>query len=873
MSQYEAVPSERKWQQMWKESGIYHFDFDSDKPVYSIDNPPRYTSGALHLGHATGYSLIDFAARYHRMRGFNVMFPLCFDVNGTPVEVKVEKKYNINKLAIPRQEYIKLCEEFANSFIQEMTRQFEVLGESMDPTVYYQTNAPYYRRITQISFLKMLQKGLAYKGTYPVNWCPRCITALADAEVEHESNVTKLNFLKFALKGTSEHILIATTRPELLCTCQLIAVHPKDERLKHLVGKVAVVPFFGKEVKIIADDKVDPVFGTGIVMICTIGDKTDLEWVMKYNLPLEKGIDEQGRMTDLAGKYSGMVIKDARAAVISDLKEAGILVKQEDQPQNVGICWRCHTTIEFLQVEQWFIRTMDFKQEILKLADEINWFPEFMKVRLKDWVNSLQWDWVVSRQRYFATPIPVWECESCKEVVPAREEDCYIDPTITSPPLAECPKCGGNLLPCQDVFDTWMDSSVSPLFCTFWERDQERFERLYPMSMRPQSHDIIRTWAFYTMLREHLITGVKPWNDIMIHGFIMAPDGTPMHTSLGNVIDPMPILEIYGADALRYYACTCALGEDNAFREKDVVHGKKLCTKMWNLGKFVESVVKTKPKQEGLHVPDKWILSRFSRTVENATAFMENYQFDRAMKEVESFAWHEFADHYVEMVKHRVRDPKDEGVRYTLYIIYLGIIKMMAPMLPHVTEDAYQSGFATMDGAKSIHISKWPGPEQVDVEMEIRGETVKDVISALRSWKSDRKMALNAEISSVELIGQNAMKLKGCERDISETVKAKSLSIESSGDLEERIVALKPILSKIGPLYKANGKELIDRIKAMDPEQFGKLVLEGSAEIALSNGTEINVTQEIVEVQKSMALHGKMVETVQVGEVLIVIEP
>jgi valyl-tRNA synthetase len=801
------------------------------------------------------------------------MFPLCFDVNGTPVEVKVEKKYNINKLAIPRQEYIKLCEEFANSFIQEMTRQFEVLGESMDPTVYYQTNAPYYRRITQLSFLKMLKKGLAYKGTYPVNWCPRCITALADAEVEHESNVTKLNFLKFTLKGTSEHILIATTRPELLCTCQLIAVHPKDEGLKHLVGKVAIVPFFGKEVKIIADDKVDPAFGTGIVMICTIGDKTDLEWVMKYNLPLEKGIDEQGRMTDLAGKYSGMAIKDARAAVISDLKEAGILVKQEDQPQNVGICWRCHTTIEFLQVEQWFIRTMDFKQEILELADEINWFPEFMKVRLKDWVNSLQWDWVVSRQRYFATPIPVWECESCKEVVPAREEDCYIDPTITTPPLAECPKCGGKLLPCQDVFDTWMDSSVSPLFCTFWERDQERFERLYPMSMRPQSHDIIRTWAFYTMLREHLITGVKPWNDIMIHGFIMAPDGTPMHTSLGNVIDPMPILEIYGADALRYYACTCALGEDNAFREKDVVHGKKLCTKMWNLGKFVESVVKTSPMNEGLHVTDKWILSRFSRTVENATAFMENYQFDRAMKEVESFAWHEFADHYVEMVKHRVRDPKDAGVRYALYTVYLGIIKMMAPMLPHVTEDAYQSGFAAMDGAISIHISHWPELDRVDAEMEARGELVKDVISALRSWKSDRKMALNAEISSVELIGQNAMTLKGCEKDISETVKAKSLSIESSGDLEERIVALKPILSKIGPLYKANGKELIDRIKALDPEQFGRLVLEGSAEIALSNGTEVNVTQEIVEVQKSMALHGKMVETVQVGEVLVVIEP
>ncbi|MDD1746725.1 MAG: class I tRNA ligase family protein [Methanomassiliicoccales archaeon] len=315
------------------------------------------------------------------------------------------------------------------------------------------------------------------------------------------------------------------------------------------------------------------------------------------------------------------------------------------------------------------------------------------------------------------------------------------------------------------------------------------------------------------------------------------------------------------------------LGRGQRLREKDVVHGKKLCTKMWNLGKFVESVVKTRPTQVGLHVTDRWILSRFSRTVQNATAFMENYQFDRAMKEVESFAWHEFADHYVEMVKHRVRDPQDEGVRYTLYTVYLGIIKMMAPMLPHVTEDAYQSGFVGMDGSVSIHISKWPEADAPDPDSEMKGEMVKDVISALRSWKSDRKMALNAEMSSVELIGSRAMTLKGCERDIAETVKAKTLSLETAGQLEERIVALKPVLSKIGPLYKANGKELVERIKAMEPESFGKAIMEGNANVVLADGTEVAVGQDIVEIQRSMALHGKMVETVQVGDILIVIEP
>lgn len=406
MSQYEAVPTERKWQKYWKENNLYTFDPQSDKEVFSIDNPPRYTSGSLHLGHATGYSLIDFVARYKRMRDYNVFFPLCFDVNGTPTEVKVEKKHGITKLTVPRQEYIRLCSEFANSFIEEMTHQFEILGESMDPSIYYQTDAPYYRRITQVTFLKLLKEGLVYKGTYPVNWCPSCITALADAEVEYKDNITKLNFIKFAIKDEQECAIIATTRPELLCACQLVAVHPDDESKKHLIGKKLITPIYHKEIEVIADEKVDPAFGTGIVMICTIGDKTDLEWVMKYSLPLEKAIDEQGKMTALAGKYLGMTVPEAKAAIIEDLKAADLVIKQEDCPQNVGCCWRCHSPIEFLQVPQWFLKILDFKEDILKMAEEIAWHPQFMKVRLEDWVNSLQWDWVISRQRSSLPPFP-----------------------------------------------------------------------------------------------------------------------------------------------------------------------------------------------------------------------------------------------------------------------------------------------------------------------------------------------------------------------------------------------------------------------------------------------------------------------------------
>jgi valyl-tRNA synthetase len=512
MAQYDWRECEPKWQAKWKEWQIYRFDPDSEKEVFSIDNPPRYASGALHLGHAYGYTVIDFAARYKRLKGYNVFFPLCFDVNGTPVEVRVEKVKGIKASDVPRQEFVKMCSEFAEKYIGEMTRQFEMLGESMDPSIYYQTDAIYYRRLTQVSFIRMFKKGLVYKGHFPINWCTRCGTALADAEVEYEPRKTKLNYIKFHEADTGKEVLIATTRPELLATCLLVAVHPDDASKKHLVGKELLVPVYDKKVKVIADPKVEPTFGTGTVMICSIGDKDDLEWIMKYNLPLEKGIEESGLMTSIVGKYAGMPIADARKAIIVDLRTQGLLVKQEDIDQNVGSCWRCHTTIEFLKVPQWFIRSVQFKGRVLEMIDQISWNPEFMKVRIQNWVNSLAWDWVVSRQRFFATAIPLWECSECGKVQLAEEKDCYVDPTATRPKVDRC-ECGGTYVGSTDVFDTWMDSSISPLWNTFWERDDRLFKKLYPMSLRPQGLEIIRTWAYYTILREMLLIGEKPWKE------------------------------------------------------------------------------------------------------------------------------------------------------------------------------------------------------------------------------------------------------------------------------------------------------------------------------------------------------------------------
>ena len=867
MAQYDSSSIEERWQKMWKDAEVYRFDPDSDSPIFSIDNPPRYTSGSMHLGHATGYSISDFAARYKRMKGFNVFFPLCFDVNGTPIEVRVEKKYNITKLDLPRSEYRKLCSEYANGFIEEMTRDFERLGESMDPSIYYQTDAPYYRRITQLSFIELFDRGLIYKANYPVNWCPRCMTALADAEVDYKDNLTKLNFIEFGVADSDEKVRIATTRPELLCTCQAVAVHPDDGDKQHLIGKELTTPMFNKRVKVISDEKVDPEYGTGFVMICTIGDKDDLEWVMKYHLPMEKGIDETGKMTELAGRYEGMSVIDARAESIKDLDEMGLLSKQIDNPQQLSICWRCKTAVEYLQVPQWFLKTLDFKERVLEKADEINWYPEFMKVRLKDWVDSLEWDWVLSRQRVFATPIPIWECEDCDHAVCATEDMLYCDPTEDAPPMEKCPKCGGRLIGSTDVFDTWMDSSGSALYNTFWGRDEELHKKLYPMSVRPQSHDIIRTWAFYTILRSDQMTGVRPWDDVMINGFIMAPDGTPMHSSIGKVIDPIPILEEYGADALRYYAATCSLGIDHAFREADVVRGRKFCNKVFNLGQFVSRFLKNRPvdKCDTLRVSDRWILSKYSDVVKKVADHFEVYQFDKGLKLLESFIWHEFADHYVEMVKSR----DDEAVVYTLYNVFLGSIKMIAPLFPHIAEEVYQEIFEQFEDAKSIHLSEWPEPILSDKAAEDTGEVLKDVVAAIRSWKSSKKMPLNAEMPLLEFVGPKASMLKDAIDDISETTKAVEISIVESAEFSEEVVGVKPVHSKLGPAFKAAAKDIVAYISKMDPDDIAEQLKTGNVKIEADQTYELG--PEYFDIETRLTLGGKAVETLQVGGILVVL--
>ncbi len=858
-SMYDFKSVEKRWQDFWEKEKIYRFDFKSNKKIYSIDVPPRYASGKLHIGHAVHYAHIDFIARYRRMRGYNVFFPLCFDVNGMPIEVNVEKKYGINMRDTPRQKFVKLCEDFANENIGDMIHQFKILGESMDPRIYYQTDAPYYRRITQLSFIKMFEKGLVYKAKHPVNWCPRCGTAIADAEIEYEKRKTKLNYIRFKIVEGGE-MLIATTRPELLSTCQLIAVHPDDDRYKNMIGKHAIVPIYGQKVEIVGDEKVEKEFGTGAVMICSVGDKGDLEWIYKYHLKFLEGINEKGEMTELAGKYAGLHVEVARDRIREDLKKEGILIKEEEIEQNVGVCWRCHTPIEFINKEQWFIKIKDLKDVIRKTADEVNWYPEWMKKRLYDWLNSLEWDWVVSRQRYFATPIPIWECENGHAFVPKYEDllnmDRQIDPTVDKPPYEKCPICGAPLHGTEDVFDTWVDSSISPLFNTFWMRDEEKFKKLYPMSLRPQAHDIIRTWAFYTLLRCKSVTGEKPWKDIMIDGFILAPDGRPMHASWGNVVDPLEIIDEYGADAFRFFAAKCTLGEDTPFRYKDTKRGRKIVIKIYNLGKFVENAIGDniiKIDEKNLHFMDRWIISEYSRVVKKATEEMDKYRYDRAIKEVENFMWNIFADHYVEMIKHRI---KDASTKYTLYHVFLGIIKMFAPFMPHITEEIYQKVFRKFEGEKSIHVSSWPEIIFVDEYALKEGERIKNVIAEIRRWKNENKK----EIKEIILDG-----IKEGVEDIAGTFRTK-VKVGIEGEIEERVVDLKPNFSVAGPVLKDKMGKFIKILKSKEIEELMAGIKKGELEIG---GIKIKEDMVIPKIEKMF--RGKQVNYLMVDDVVILL--
>jgi len=788
---------ERKWQTEWERNGIYHFDWgDNESPVYSVDTPPPYPSGEFHMGTVLNWTYFDIVARYKRMRGYNVHFPQGWDCHGLPVEVEVEKKNKIKKTDIPPDKFTKLCEELVNQYIVAMKNSMTRLGYSMDWTTEYKTMDPDYWRRTQLSFILLYDKGFIYRGTYPVNWCPRCETAIADAEVRYEDRDADLHHIKFELVGGG-FLEIATTRPELIPACVTVAVHPDDERFKVYVGKKIKIPTTERTVEIITDEMVDPNFGTGVVIICTYGDKADVKTVVKHHLPVIMCIDEKGKMTNSAGKYAGMQSGEARKATMEDLKKDCLLVQKQRLKQEVSTCWRCRTPIEILEREQWFMKTRVLTDKVERNALEITWYPDYMKHRLIDWAKSLEWDWVISRQRVFATPIPIWYCKKCNEVVIASPNWVPIDPRIELPKIEKCPKCGGrDFRPERDVFDTWFDSSITCAVHAGWP-DKKDWKRLFPASLHASGVDIIRTWAYYLMVRHLALFDEKPYESCLINGMVLGTDGREMHKSLGNYVGSEEVLDKYGADAIRQWAAGGgATGSDVPFRWPDAEYGWRFLIKLWNASSFVGNLLKDYVVEDknpyALQPLDRWILSKAEKLTEKVTDALENCQFNTALEETRNFTWHVFCDCYLEAVKDRLYRPevygeeKKKAAQHTLYYVLNKVLLLLAPITPHITEEIHQVLYGEHEKHISIHRSKWPNinTKYIDDQAENNGDLIMAIITEIRREKAEKHLPLNAPIKKLTLFAEKniARLVTESKEDICGTCKVNELQfLEGTG--------------------------------------------------------------------------------------------
>jgi valyl-tRNA synthetase len=744
------------------------------------------------MGLVLNWAYFDIVARFRRMRGFNVFFPQGWDCHGLPVEVEVEKKHGIRKTDVPPDKFRKLCMELVEKYIGIMKESMIRLGFSIDWSTEYRTMDPDYWRRTQLSFILLYQKDFIYRGKHPVNWCPRCETAIADAEVEYDTRNSQLHYVRFRLEDGGS-LQIATTRPELIPACVTVAVNPKDDRYAKYVGKKIQVPTTNRMVEVVTDEMVDPKFGTGVVMICTYGDKADVKTVAKHNLPVIMTIDERGIMTENAGKYAGMETGEAKKTVLVDLKNEGLLDKTENLSQEVSICWRCHTPIEILEREQWFMKTRILTDQVEKNALEITWFPDYMKHRLIDWAKSLEWDWVISRQRVFGTPIPIWYCKKCNEIILAEADWVPIDPRLQKPKIKKCPKCGGTEFAAErDVFDTWMDSSISCAVHAGWP-DRKDWHRLFPADIHPSGVDIIRTWAYYLMVRHLALFNEKPYKSCLINGMVLGEDGREMHKSLGNYVASLDAVSKHGTDAIRQWAAGGgSTGSDIPFRWPDVEYGWRFLIKLWNASSFVANLLKdydsSESAQQELQLLDRWILSKTEKITEKMTDALDTCQFNIALEEVRNFAWHVFCDCYIEAVKDRLYKPevygeeKRKAAQFTLYTVLQRILQLLAPITPHITEEIYQALCARNKSFKSIHLSPWPKLEKklIDEEAEKKGDLIIALITEIRREKAEKHMPLNAQIKKLTVYAgdkEAAKTVMEGKQDVEGTCKVEYLEI------------------------------------------------------------------------------------------------
>jgi valyl-tRNA synthetase len=783
-SKYNHIEVEEKWQKYWQDKGIYKFNKNSNKEVYSIDTPPPTVNGKIHIGHIFSYAQTEMIVRYKRLSGYNVFYPFGFDDNGLPSERLVEKEQGKKAHEIGREAFTKLCYETCDKYEKQFKELFNKLAISTDWDLLYKTISPSTIKISQLSFLELVKNSHAYHKEGPALWCNECLTSIAQAELETKSINTTFNYINFKTVEDDETFTIATTRPELLPAIVSVFVNPNDEKNKHLIGKTALIPLLNIEVPIIGDDKVAANKGTGIVMCCTFGDQTDIEWWKKYNLPLKNILTKDGSIIDSVPKYGGLKIKEARKKIIEDLQAGDYIVKIEELEHEVQTHERCGKEVEYSIMKQWFINLINHKDDFLKIGQEINWYPKYMQHRYNEWVENIMWDWCISRQRYFGVPFPVWYCKKCGSPIYANEEDLPVNPLVDKPKY-NC-TCGcSEFIPESDVMDTWATSSVTPLINMRYNEKDNFEDILKPMSLRPNASDIIRTWDFYTIVKSYYHFNQRPWDNIMISGFVMAGKGEKISKSKGNSkTEPLELINEYSADVVRYWAGSGRLGTDIVFSEETLQRGRKLTNKLWNVARFILMHLEDYKNNEEFNdywFMDKWILEKYSSTKREYIKYLDKYEIGLALNSLEKFFWN-FCDNYIEIVKHRLYRPEEfsENARYsgqkTIYLLLFNLLQDFSIYFPFITEEIYQDYYKEKINIDSIHITELNNQKY---NFNTNGDIVINLISDIRKEKTIKNLSLKTEIKLLEIEAneQTINTINNAIEDIKATLNIKDLTL------------------------------------------------------------------------------------------------
>jgi valyl-tRNA synthetase len=792
---------EDRWDAVWEEQGTFRFDRARTRDeIYSIDTPPPTVSGSLHVGHVFSYTHTDCVARYQRMRGREVFYPMGWDDNGLPTERRVQNYYGVRcdpslphdpgfeppddpgagQVPVSRPNFIELCHRLTAEDEQAFERLWRHLGLSVDWSLTYATIDDRSQRAAQRAFLRNLARGEAYATEAPCLWDVTFRTAVAQAELEDRERPGAYHRIAFHRPDGSP-VAIETTRPELLPACVALVAHPDDERYRPLFGSTVTTPLFGVEVPVVAHELAEPDKGSGIAMICTFGDVTDVTWWRELQLPVRAVVGWDGRLLPVpppgvegegAERYAelaGKTVHTARQMVVEQLRDTGDLL-DEPRPITHAVKFfeKGDKPLEIVTTRQWYIRNggrdRELREQLLARGAELEWHPPHMRSRFESWVEGLNGDWLISRQRFFGVPIPVWypvgddgEPRYDAPITP-DEATLPIDPSTDVPPGFTDDQRGkaGGFVGDPDVMDTWATSSLTPLLAAGWEEDPDLFARTFPMDLRPQAHDIIRTWLFSTVVRSHLELDSLPWRHAAISGWVLDPDRKKMSKSKGNVVTPMALLEQYGSDAVRYWAASGRPGTDTAFDDGQMKIGRRLAIKILNASRFalglggdgsLDPTAVTEPV-------DRAVLARLAELTDEATTAFDGYDYARALERTEGFFWR-FCDHYLELVKGRAYgtfgEARAASARAALEIALAAQLRLFAPFLPFVTEEVW-----SWWRAGSVHRQAWPASHEVaaataDARPEVF-EVAAVVLGEIRKAKTEAKRSLKTPVARVEVV-------------------------------------------------------------------------------------------------------------------------